>query len=135
MLFAYHSFQSHGIVICAISFHLVTVRISRATVEIYLTVTRSGALKGQYYNVCTDVRTHVCRSGASRAAHFADETFFTTMRSVPGGTRAFYNGVTRNGMRTVLLSVLCFQNEDCNERAEPCTTQRCESGGMAYSVL
>lgn len=68
----------------------------------------------------------MCREQSkSRGTFCADETFFATMRSVPRereGTRAFYNSVTRNGMRTVLLSVLCFQDGDCNERAEPCTT-------------
>lgn len=63
---------------------------------------------GRY--VCT--RTHVFRQWATRAgcaAHFADETFFPTMRSVPGGrrrTRALDNGVTRNGTRRAAKCIM-----------------------------
>lgn len=102
----YHSFQSHGIVTWARN--LFSPRDSSPGIACDGRNLSHGNQERRYKRavlyICTDVRTHVCLPGASRtgcAAHFADETFFVTMRSVPRrGTRAFYNGVTRNGTRT-----------------------------------
>jgi len=89
--------------------------------------------------ICTDarmhVRTQVCLPGASRtgcATHFAHETFFATMRSVPrgeGGSRGNKGPLQWcNAKRYAHRAAKCIMLLP-GRRLQRASIQRCESEG------
>lgn len=104
----------------------------RIAVEIYLTVTKSDALKEQQYTfVQTHVRTCVCLPGASRtgcATRFCPRDFLRHNEKCAGGRRGSRGNKDplqwRNAKRYAHRAAKCIMllPGDCNERAESHTT-------------